>query len=287
MVDMPTPLARVFARKTSYCPTDEHAYFDKPTPATPFYDEVHVSCTFTWDRDRAHELAKAWLTRAQVVKIGGPAFLSAADDFIPGRYMRPGIVFTSRGCPNACSYCFVPRIEGKFRELPEIVPGNVIQDNNLMAASDKHWGKVMAMLATQRQICLRGGIESRRLTQSRVADLAKIRKRIAEIWLACDRPADYTTTAVAIQRLAAFGFPRWKIRCYVIIGKNVVEEENRLQALYRAGCLPFAQLYKSDPPVEYDKAWKKFQNMWCRPPKMKAHMRVADHRPNKLRDPDR
>jgi len=55
-------IARVFPRKTSYSPTDEDCYFTDPPMWTskgnelPEYDEVHVSCVFTWDIERAREL---------------------------------------------------------------------------------------------------------------------------------------------------------------------------------------------------------------------------------------
>jgi len=33
------------------------------------------------------------------------------------RLHNPDATFTTRGCPRACPFCAVPRIEGKFREL--------------------------------------------------------------------------------------------------------------------------------------------------------------------------
>ena len=280
------PLARVFANDNSYCPRDEHAYFDEPGLTTPFYDEAHVSCTFTWDRQRAIYLQNKWTHRALVVKLGGPGFGSPADDFIPGRYVKPGVTFTTRGCIRRCPRCFVPAIEGKFRELPDAYPGNIIQDNNLMACSDTHWYKVMAMLTKQRGICFKGGIDARFLTDSRIADLATIQHHIAELFLACDKPADLPTTVAAIRKLKDAGFPRWKLRCYVIIGTDMAEEEIRLQSIWYAGATPFAELYKADPPIEYSDEWKAFQKQWCRPPATKAHMRRMNTKQDKFKDPD-
>lgn len=271
------PLARVFARKTSYCPTDEHCYFGPPDRDTPEYEEVHVSCTFTWDRPRAEQLCAEWSSHGRTVRLGGPAYDSPATDFVPGRYVRRGITFTTRGCPNHCSFCLVPQREGKLRELT-IAPGNIVQDNNLLAASQGHWTAVMAMLAQQRAICLRGGLAARRLTVDRATDLAALQRQIAELWCACDRPADLATTVAAIRFLRTLGFPRWKLRCYVLVGTDMAAEERRCRALYRAGCIPFAQLYRSDDDdyYYYDKyspAWRRFARTWSRPPATKAHMR--------------
>ncbi len=40
-------LARVFARRTNMCPTDQDAYFGEPELYMPKYDEIHISVTFT------------------------------------------------------------------------------------------------------------------------------------------------------------------------------------------------------------------------------------------------
>jgi hypothetical protein len=267
-------IARVFARKTNYCPTDVHAYFDKPGRDTPQYEEVHISCTFTWDKPRALELRQAWLSHGQNVVIGGPAYQSPATDFIPGLYVHDKVTFTTRGCPRKCPRCFVPELEGDLSELPHIHPGNIIQDNNIFAASWPHWNKVMDMLATQKGICFKGGLDARLFKSKHVADLAKIQHHIAEVFTACDHPGLLGSTVEFIKALRYAGFPQWKIRCYMIIGEDIVEEEARLRVLFHAGCHPFPQLYKADPPIEYDKTWRKFQNVWCRPARTKAHLGI-------------
>lgn len=47
-------IARVFPRRTNATPTDALAFVgDPPMLALPAVDEVHVSCTFTYDRAEA------------------------------------------------------------------------------------------------------------------------------------------------------------------------------------------------------------------------------------------
>ena len=127
-------IARVFPRRTSFSPVDSDCYFDMPGLFTPDYDEVHISCVFTWDKQWAHELAGAWQHKAKVIKVGGPAFNDSGNGFTPGLYLREGVTITSRGCPNSCSWCLVSGREGKLREL-DVKPGNIIQDNNILACS--------------------------------------------------------------------------------------------------------------------------------------------------------
>lgn len=116
---------RVFVRRTSYTPTDELAFVGPPPfkELIPKHDEVHVSCIFTWDMDEAEDLAYQWEGATnKPVKLGGPAYHSPCEDFVPGLYVRKGIIFTSRGCNNNCPWCGVREMEGKLRELP-ISPG--------------------------------------------------------------------------------------------------------------------------------------------------------------------
>ena len=155
-------IIRVFCRKTSYTPTDDMAFVGPPPGLfIPEHDEIHISCTFTWDMDYAEELAFQWEgVTNKPVKLGGPAYHSAADDFTPGMYVRKGIIFTSRGCNNNCPWCGVRQIEGTLRELP-ITPGNIIQDNNFLQCSRQHKDKVFDMLRTQRGIAFRGGAGDR------------------------------------------------------------------------------------------------------------------------------
>jgi hypothetical protein len=90
-------LIRVFPRKTKATPDDELAYFGPPDLFAQA-DEVHVSVAFTYDKAKAEALAEAWRYVAPV-KVGGVAYGDPGQDFIPGRYIKPGYVFTSRGCP--------------------------------------------------------------------------------------------------------------------------------------------------------------------------------------------
>ena len=110
---------RVFPKRTSFTPDDEMVRIGRPYPELwPLVaDEIHISCTFSWDKSYCKELKKEWLEYYPVVKLGGPAYGSNSDEFIPGRYVKKGITFTSRGCNFTCPFCLVPKMEGKFREI--------------------------------------------------------------------------------------------------------------------------------------------------------------------------
>lgn len=155
-------VARVFPRRTSMTPDDDDAFVGKPPlwVKRGMYDKVHISVTFTWDRCETDRLYQAWRPIA-AVQIGGPAYTSPADGFTPGMYLRKGVTITSRGCNNMCWYCQVPEREGRLRELP-VVPGNIVQDNNLPACSPEHLERAFAMLQTQHRIEFPGGRQGSR-----------------------------------------------------------------------------------------------------------------------------
>jgi radical SAM superfamily enzyme YgiQ (UPF0313 family) len=62
--------------------------------------------TFTYDKAWAEHLAERWPHIAPV-KIGGVAYGDPGAEFVLGRYIKPGYIFTSRGCPRRCWFCSV------------------------------------------------------------------------------------------------------------------------------------------------------------------------------------
>ena len=250
-------IARVFPSKTSMCPMDKDAYFGEPDFMTPLYDEVHISVSFTWDILKAQKLADAWRSHGKV-KIGGPAIDGESDlPFQAGLYLKHGVTITSRGCPNKCSFCRVRKGLIEFDTFPE---GNIVQDNNILACSDRHWDKVMAMLKKQRRIEFKGGLEKYRITPKVAEDLRSL--SISTLWLACDQPNGIAPLRKAVGLLKKAGFTRSHIYCYVLIGDNARENIHRLKEVWDIGAMPFAQLFK---PGEYTNGWKRFQRRWSRP----------------------
>lgn len=265
-------IIRVFPRKTVMSPTDDMAFFDVPPflEFLPEFDEIHISCTFTWDKEKAEFLYDQWKQITdKPVRIGGPAYNSPCNSFTAGMYVKKGVVFTSRGCVNHCPFCFVPKREGKLIEL-SICEGNIIQDNNFLACSRIHKQKVYEMLKTQHTISFQGGLESEFLTDWDVEQMRNL--RIRHLWLACDSDDRIPQFLKAVEKLKEAGFTRDKIRCYVLIGDDMTENENRLRAVFNAGAMPFAQLLQPEKRITYSREWKEFQRIWIRPAIIKARM---------------
>lgn len=276
-------IARVFPRKTKMSPDDPDAHFGLPGLYTPQYDEIHISIAFTWDLVKVPILKDEW-SRYGKVKIGGPAVNGELpSDFVAGRYLKKGVTITSRGCPNNCSFCFVPYREGKIRELP-IVPGNIIQDNNLLACSKSHLDRVFDMLRTQKRIDFSGGLEAGRITNEIVEQLRTL--KIHQIWLSYDLPGRKNALIRAVEKLKPY-FSRDKIRCYVLVGyenDTLLKAEERLKEAWEIGTLPFAMRYRT-PAREWEKTylfqdrqWNLFTRRWTRPAITKKMMETVANR---------
>lgn len=266
-------IIRVFPYRTSYTPEDEYVFIGMPPFLLPEHDEVHISCTFTWDKELCKELAYQWEVRTdKPVKLGGVAFGSPSEDFEQGLYIKKNIIFTTRGCNNSCPWCIVPKLEGKLKELP-ICEGNIIQDNNFLQSSRAHKDKVFDMLRKQRGICFKGGLEPDLIDDHFVNGITSL--RIKELWLACDTDASISRFRKGCEKLVKAGFNRNKIKCYVLsYGKDMEADEARARAVYEAGAMPFMQLYRdfSDKKTTYPTEWNRFQRSWARPAAVKAHM---------------
>lgn len=268
-------ILKVFPRRTTYTPGDELTFVGLPPfwEMIPEHDEVHVSCTFTWDKTYCQELVYQWEAATdKPVKLGGVAFGSPAEDFTPGLYIKPNIIFTTRGCNNACPWCIVPKLEGRLKELP-IYPGNWIQDNNFLQASRAHKEKVFEMLRTQKRICFKGGLEADLVDDHFVDNITSL--RIEELWLACDTDASLPAFKRACEKLRRAGFSREKIKCYALsYDKDMDKDEARLRQIYEAGAMPFMQLYRdfTDKKTEYGPEWNAFARQWQRPAAIRAHM---------------
>lgn len=267
-------IARVFPRRTKATPKDELAFVGGPGLFPPEVDEVHISVAFTWDLAEAERLAYEW-ERIAPVQIGGPADELPSVDFVPGRYLAPGYVITSRGCPNRCWFCKVWRREGDVRELP-ITEGRNVLDDNLLACSDDHVRKVFDMLSRQKgQIHFTGGLEAERLRDWHVEALRGLRPQ--QLFFAYDTPDDLEPLRDAGRRLLAAGWTRRgkQLRCYVLIGhpRDTFEAaEIRLEQALEAGFVPMAMLWRSDKGEAPDPAWRRFQREWARPALIRAYL---------------
>lgn len=273
--------ARVFPRRTNATPTDAYAFVGEPGLfVPPDVSEVHVSVTFTWDIPAAERLVEAW-SRIAPASMGGPALGTRGEEFMPGMYLRPGYVITSRGCPNNCWFCSVPKREGRvIRELP-VTDGHNVLDDNILACSDDHIKEVFAMLARQKERALfTGGLEAKLLKPWHVDLFMSIRPK--RVFFAYDTLDDLPPLEEAARLFQAADYGSRNILCcYVLIGypgDTFAAAEKRLNIVVRLGMCPMAMLYR-DQRGHTTADWRKFQAAWARPAAIFAKTRRVDYMP--------
>lgn len=269
------PIIRVFPERNKWTPVDDWAFVGEPQLFLPGNagTPVMVSCTFTWWRRRAEEIAKSWRMFYRNVSVGGPAYDDPGGEFFPGRFLKEGCTITSRGCPKKCGWCKVPFSEGNLRTLP-IKPGWIVQDNNLLATPESHFAAVFDMLREQKEAkSFNGGLDKHFLKPWHVPFFDSV--SISELWWAADVPDDYRWL-IRVKELFAH-MPVYKMRCYTMIGyegETLNEAEKRIETVYELGFMPFSQLYQpptADQPTKiYSPEWKAVNRMWSRPAIYKA-----------------
>lgn len=272
-------LIRVFPRRTQATPDDALAYFGPPDLFAEA-DEVHVSVAFTYDKPYAERLAEQWRHVASV-KVGGVAYGDRGAEFVPGRYIKPGYIFTSRGCPRRCWFCSVWKRDPVPRLLPVIDGWNIL-DDNLLACPREHVEAVFAMLRKQgRPVTFTGGLEALSLQDYQVELLASLSPK-PRMYFAYDPGDEFETLEHAARRLLAAGFTAASHRmlAYVLIGypkDTFAAATLRLQQMLSIGFTPYAMLWRPETPSQEkwrpDDAWRGFQRRWVRPTII--HARVA------------
>lgn len=264
---MSKKIIRVFPRKTNATPDDEDVRIMTTPSLFDEADEIHISVAFSWDLQWAEWAEKQWRCVAPV-KIGGPALNEPGGDFVPGMYMRKGYVITSRGCPNRCWFCAVPKREGGIiRELP-VTDGWILTDDNLLACSDQHIHKVFEMLKRQlHHPQFVGGLEAKLLTPVMAVRLKELKPET--MFFAYDTPDDLEPLQQAGKYLLNAGFTKAShtLRCYVLIGfkdDTPLKATKRLKQTWEAGFMPMAMLYR-DRKGDQPKEWERFQREWANP----------------------
>lgn len=195
---------------------------------------LYLSVPFTWLLPQARQMARKHKGR---VFAGGPAVDLMPDYLIdvaildepspvpPILFHNPLATFTTRGCPRRCAYCAVPRIEGPFRELADWPVRPVVCDNNLLAASRKHFDTVIDGLKVFPYVDFNQGLDAKLFKPHcarRIAELRSVKVRFA-----FDCLANEAAVADAIALARKHGLRN--LGCYVLIGY----QGSRDAALYR------------------------------------------------------
>jgi hypothetical protein len=219
-------------------------------------DTAYVSCVFSWQLDKAYMRAIYLQSSGYHVKIGGPAIINNPTMFMafdltgsPDALEKhnPDATFTSRGCIRNCSFCAVPKIEGKLVELDDWKVKPIICDNNLLACSNKHFDRVIDRLLEYKltDIDFQQGLDARILTNHHASRFAELPKDTL-VRLAWDNIKTENKYREAFDCLIANGIKPQQIRVYVLFGYKDTPEDARyrLDTVRKMGALPNPSRYQ-------------------------------------------
>lgn len=146
------------------------------------------------------------------------------------------IGFITRGCPNQCPWCYVPKKEGKirpYRRWEQLVRKDtnklILMDNNILA-SDYGIDQLRGIIGSGYKIDLNQGMDARLVTPE-IADILAQLNWIKHIRFSCDQRSQIEPVINAIELLSKRGVKPYKIFIYVLVRKDVEDAAYRVEAL--------------------------------------------------------
>jgi len=190
--------------------------------------------------------------------------------------------FLTRGCPNKCPWCVVPRKEGRIRpymDCDEIaIEGRtklVLMDNNILAAGDYAVAQLEKIISRGYRVDFNQALDARLVDDRFARLLARIKWIDRRIRFGCDTHGQIAECERAISLINGYGY-RGEYFLYTMIGgksdfresyermhywwlRNHEQREKHLPNIY-----PYAQPYRDpDNPHYYPPQWQKDMAQWC------------------------
>lgn len=191
--------------------------------------------------------------------------------------------FLTRGCPNKCPWCVVPKKEGRIRpywDVDRVANGRkkiVLMDNNILAAGDYAISQLDKIIRQGYRVDFNQALDARLVTEEYAQRLAKVNWLERRIRFGCDTHAQINECMRAIRLIRSHGY-RGEWFLYTMIGgKNDFREcyERtmhwwellRIHRLKQGGVgatYAYAQPYR-DPtnPNHIIPQWQKDMAQWC------------------------
>ena len=238
-------------------------------PVLGGYDKVYSSKVFTWTPEDPH-------LPSDMIRGGTGYGLSTIlpheiEHLCPdyGLYgCKQSYGFLTRGCPNKCSWCFVPEKEGNVREHADIDEfcrhdTVVLMDNNVLA-HPHGISQIEKIAKLGLHVDFNQGLDAR-LIDNGVAKLLGKLKWKPSLRLACDSMGMIDHVRKAVELLRYNNVTPARYFCYVLV-KDIADALERIKFLKGMYLDPFAQAYRDKEGTEPTKEQQDF----CRWVNMKA-----------------
>lgn len=179
-----------------------------------------------------------------------------AENLMPDYTLVPewdgSIIFSSRGCKNACKFCAVPQIEGTMNSMRKSIKKFVWNshsriiffDNNFLA--NEHWKLILKELFDlDKKVDFNQGIDASLISDEVASDLAQL-KLDSSIRLAYDMPYQKNHVQTAIHNLINNGIRKREIFVYTLFNYNETPAEflNRVKDILNWGVVCYPMRYE-------------------------------------------
>lgn len=270
------------------------------------YDLVYQSKVFSFTPDYPYEV------RAKKVLRGGTGYDMRAvlpveiDDMQPDFTIYPDVPantsygFLTRGCPNKCPWCVVPKKEGGVRpywDVERVANGRtnlVLMDNNILAAGDYAIEQLDKIIVNRYRVDFNQALDARLVTKEYAKRLAKIRWIHSRIRFGCDTEAQIRHCERAMEMINAHGF-RGEFFLYTMIGgsndftecfnrvNHWHERLKRFRETYKGNAVyPYAQPYRDPSKREHSiPQWQLDMSRWCNNKTLFCASDFEDYEPRK------
>ena len=190
--------------------------------------------------------------------------------------------FLTRGCPNRCPWCVVPRKEGKIRpymDCDEIAIEKrtklVLMDNNILAAGEYAVSQLEKIISRGYRVDFNQALDARLVNDRFARLLAQVKWLQNRIRFGCDTHGQIADCERAISMINSHGY-RGEYFLYTMIGgksdfresyerthywwkRNHECREKHLPNIY-----PYSQPYRDpDNPHSPIPQWQKDMAQWC------------------------
>ena len=146
------------------------------------------------------------------------------------------IGYLTRGCPNRCRWCIVPKKEGgirPYRAWQDLVRPDtdklVLMDNNILAC-DYGIEQLAGLIGSGYRIDLNQGMDARLVT-SEVADILARLKWINYLRFSCDQESQIEPVLHTCELLKERGIKPYRVFVYLLVTADLGSAARRVEAL--------------------------------------------------------
>lgn len=178
------------------------------------------------------------------------------DEMFPDYSIYPtcdyAIGYITRGCPNNCRWCIVPKKEGKihrYRDWHDLVRPDsdklVLMDNNILAC-DYGIKQLESLINSGYKIDLNQGMDARLVTDEIAQILSKI-KWIRYLRFSCDSIPQIAAIHKTAELLGQYGVKPYRLFIYLLVTENLDNAEYRVEQLKKLrGITIYAQAERNE-----------------------------------------